>query len=367
MKILILAPLTRKISPKITAARPRVIFDLIKGLKKRGHKITVIGTKDSKIPGVKIIPVIPKSFYYLSFENPFYAHTAFLTNLTKTFEKIANNFDIVHNHCYPEFFPLLISKNIQRPIVTTIHAQMTKELDLALSWFNSQKNVFLVCISFAAKRMAKKAKIYKVVHNGVDTNLYKFSKKKEDYLLWIGRLSKAKDKKGNFMDPKGVRWAIKLAKETNSKLLLAGNVEDPKFFKKDVAPYLSSKIRWIAPISFEQPLSKKEVAKLMQKAKAFLMTINWEEPFGLVMAEAQSCGTPVIGFKRGSVPELVKNGKTGFVVDPKEGIEGLKKALKKIDTIKPENCRKHIVENFSLEKMVENYEKTYEEILKKYE
>lgn len=366
MKILFLAPLTRKITPKITAARPRVIFDLISGLKKRGHKITVIGTKDSKIPETKIIPVIPKSFYHLAFENPFYAHTSFLTRLSKTFEKIADKFDVIHNHCYPEFFPLLVSKNIKKPILTTIHAQMTKELDSALSLFNKQKNVFLVAISNAEKQLAKKTKIYKVIYNGVDTNLYKFSPKKEDYLLWIGRLSKAKDKKGNFMDPKGVRWAIKLAKETNSKLLLAGNVEDPDFFKKDVAPYLNSKIRWIAPISFEQPLPKKEVAKLMQKAKAFLMTINWEEPFGLVMAEAQSCGTPVIGFKRGSVPELVKDGKTGFVVNPKEGIQGLKKALEKIDTIKPEDCRKHVVENFSLEKMVENYEKTYKEILKKY-
>jgi len=365
MKILFLSPLTRKITPKITAARPRVIFDLISGLKKRGHKITVIGTEDSKIPGVKIIPVIPKSFYHLAFENPFYAHTSFLTRLSKTFEKIAGKFDVIHNHCYPEFFPLLVSENIKKPILTTIHAQMTKELDSALSLFNNQKNVFFVAISNAEKKLAKKTKIYKVIHNGVDTNLYKFSPKKEDYLLWIGRLSKAKDKNGNFMDPKGIKWAIKLARATGAKILLSGNVEDIEFFNQEVKPYLSDKIKWVGEISFEQPLSKKEVARLMRKAKAFLMTINWEEPFGLVMAEAQSCGTPVIGFKKGSVPELVNDGKTGFVVDPKEGIQGLKRAFKKIDAIKPEDCREYIVKNFSLEKMVENYEKTYQEIITK--
>ena len=97
MKILILAPLTRKISPKITAARPRLIFDLIMGLKKKGHKISVLGTKDSYIPGVKIIPVIKKSFYEISssFENPFYAHTSFLVEQTKRAEKISANFDII--------------------------------------------------------------------------------------------------------------------------------------------------------------------------------------------------------------------------------------------------------------------------------
>ena len=363
MKILIVPLLKRKIAPKITAARPRMIFDLVSGLVKKGHKVSILGTANSIVPGARIIPVIKRSFQELGpFENPFYAHTAFLAKQTKILEKIGNNFDIIHNHCYPEFLPLLISQSIKTPILTTIHAQMTKELDSALSLFNNQKNIFFVSISRAAKKLAKKTKIYRTIYNGVDTNLYKFSPKKEEYLLWIGRLSKAKDASGRFLDPKGVRWAIRLARETNSKLLLSGNVEDIKFFNRDVKPYLSRKIRWIGKISPEQPLSKREVAKLMQKAKAFLMTVNWYEPFGLVMAEAQSCGTPVIGFKRGSVPELVKNDKTGFVVPPKEGIKGLKNALKNIDKINPKDCRENVEKNFSLEKMVENYEKVYKEV-----
>lgn len=364
MKILILAPLTRKISPKITAARPRLIFDLIIGLKNKGHKISVLGTKDSYIPGVKIIPVIKKSFYEISslFENPFYAHTSFLVKQTKKAEKISANFDIIHNHSYPEFINLLAEKNFKAPLVTTIHTEMRTEVDKVLSSFPGSH---LICISKSEKKLAKRTKVYKVIYNGIDTNLYKFSPKKEDYLLWIGRLSLAKDKKGNFMDPKGIKWAIRLAEETNSNLLLSGNVEDNEFFVKEVKPHLSKRIKWVGPVSSEQPLSKKEVVELMQKAKAFLMTINWNEPFGLVMAEAQSCGTPVIGFKRGSVSELVVDAKTGFTVNPKQGIEGLKKALNKIDKIDSYACRKHIEKNFSLEKMVENYEKVYYDILKK--
>ena len=93
------------------------------------------------------------------------------------------------------------------------------------------------------------------------------------------------------------------------------------------------------------------------------MTVNWFEPFGLVMAEAMSCGTPVIGFNRGAVPELVVDGKTGFVVPYEKGVTGLKEALAKINQIKPQDCREHVVKNFSVEKMVDNYEKTYYQIL----
>jgi len=363
MRILIIPPLKRKITPKITAARPRMIFDLASGLKKRGHKITILGTKDSFVKGVKILPVIEKGWVELGpFENDFYAQTSFLVKQAKFLEKIGKDFDIIHNHCYPEFLNLLVEKNLKTPFLTTIHAQMTKKLDGVLSLF--EKSCF-ISISKTAKKLAKKTKIFKVIYNGVDTSLYKFCPKKDDYLLWIGRLSRAKDEKGNFLDPKGIRWAMRLAKETDSKLLLSGNVEDSEFFEKDVKPYLSRKIKWIGPVSSEQPLSKNQVAKLMQKAKVFLMTVNLYEPFGLVMAEAQSCGTPVIGFDKGAVSELVIDGKTGFVVKPKEGIEGLKNALKNIDKINPEDCRKHVEKRFSLEKMVDNYEKVYYQILKK--
>jgi len=366
MKILFVSLLKRKVTPKITAARPRVIFDLASGLIKRGHQITILGTGDSYVPKAKIIPIIPKSFMAMpAFENPFYAQTSFLIKLAKALEKIGNKFDLIHNHTYPEFINLLVADKLKAPVLTTVHSQMTPQLDEVLAQFNHLKNCYFVSISQAHKKLAKKARIDRVIYNGVDTNLYKFQPKKKDYLLWIGRLSKAKDKKGNFIDPKGVKWAIRLAKETNSKLLISGNVEDVEFFNLEVKPHLSKKIKWLGKVSSEQPLTKKQVVKLMQEAKAFLMTINWHEPFGLVMAESMSCGTPVIGFDRGAVSELVINKKTGFVVKPKEGIRGLKKALKKIGEIKLENCREHIEQNFSLDKMVENYEEFYLKILNK--
>ncbi len=362
MKILVVSLLKRKVTPDILASRPRIIYEITSGLIKKGHQVTLLGTGDSQIPGAEIIPVIEKDFVSLPpYENPFYAETSYLVKLAKKIEEIGNNFDIIHNHTYPEFINLLIAKNIKTPIVSTIHAQYFPEFDDVLGLF---PNTYLVSISQAHKKLFKKAKIFKVIYNGIDTDTYSLQEKKEDYLLWLGRLSKAKNPDGSFMDPKGIKWAIKLAQETGSRLMLGGNVEDMDFYEKDVKPHLNDKIKWVGPVSQELTLTRQEVATLMQKARAFLMTINWYEPFGLVMAEAMSCGTPVIGFDRGSVKELVVDGKTGFVVPPEGGIDGLKTALSKIDTIKSKDCREHVVNNFSTETMVNNYEKVYNEILR---
>lgn len=362
MKVLIVSLLKRKVTSEIPAARPRVIYEIASGLVKKGHQVSLIGTADSQINGVTIIPVIERGFVDMpAFENPFYAETAYLVKLAKKIEEIGRQFDIIHNHTYPEFINLLIAKNIKIPIISTIHAQAFPEYDEALSLF---PECYHISISQAHKKLFKKAKIYKVVYNGVDVNTYSYQEKKEDYLLWLGRLSKAKNPDGSFMDPKGIKWAIKLAEAIGSKLLLSGNIEDMEFYDQDVKPHLSDKIQWVGPLSSELVLTKSEIAVLMQKAKVFLMTINWYEPFGLVMAEAMACGTPVIGFDRGAVSELIVDGKTGFIVPPEKGIDGLKEALGKIDQIKPQDCRDHVVKNFSTETMVNNYEKTYQEILK---
>jgi len=361
VKILIASTLKRKIAEDVTASRSRIIYEIASGLFKNGHEVSLIGTADSNVQGVKTIPVIDKGFAELSgFENRFYAETSFLVSLCKKVEEIGPSFDVIHNHTYPEFFNLFAGDRIKTPMITTLHAQETPEYDEVLSLF---PNANLVSISNAHRSMFKKAKIQNVVYNGIDTQIFSLESKKDDYLLWIGRLGKARDENNNFVDAKGIIWAIKLAKETGERLLITGNVEDPEFFDKEVKPHLNDKIEWIGPVSAEQKLPRDEVVRLYQKAKAFLMTVNWEEPFGLVMAEAMSCGTPVIGFNRGAVSEVVLSGKTGFVVNPQEGIEGLKRALGKINSISPKDCRKHAVDNFSVQAMVNNYENLYREVV----
>src|SRR5579872_1450946 len=287
MKVLFASTLKRKLGPKVTASRSQIIYQLAQGIAAKGHQVSILATGDSKVEGAKIIPIIPKSFIDLPIaENSFYQEAGYLTKMAKEIYKLSSQFDIIHNHTYPEFINLLTTLSLKTPMVTTIHAQATKELDSFLAEFN---NTYLIALSYAQKQAFRKAKIYKVIYNGIDTDVFSLVEKKEDYLLWIGRLSRSKDR-NSYFDAKGVKQAIQLAKLTGDKLKLAGSVEDKDFFEKEVRPYLSSKISWIGDNTPEQSLSKKEIVQLMQHAKVYLMTINWEEPFGLVMAEAQSCG-----------------------------------------------------------------------------
>ena len=361
MHILFASLLKRKITPDVRSSRPRIIYELIQGLLKKGHTIDVLGTGDSIIPGARIIPVIPSDWVSMPhFENQFYAETASLAMLAAKIKEIGSDYEIIHNHTYPEFFNLLVADQIKTPIITTIH---TQGFDLLDDTFAKFANTHLISLSEAHRSLFKKTNIFRIIYNGIDTDLYKFGEEKKDYLLWLGRLAKSKNKDGSFSDPKGVKWAIQLAKETDHELLMSGNIEDMEFFEKDIKPHLNEKIRWIGPVSQELALSKQEVIELMQNAKCFLMTVNWREPFGLVMAEAMSCGTPVIGFDRGAVPEVIADGKTGFVVPHDQGIDGLKKALEKIHTIKPSDCRAHVEEHFSNKIMVAEYEKAYKDII----
>lgn len=361
MKILMVSLLKRPVTPTITASRPRMIYELTKRLIGKGHDVTILGTGDSEVPGAKIESVIPKHFTSLPpFENPFHAETAYYALLAKKIRDIASSYDVIHNHTFPESPAHFVAEDITTPMVTTVHVQATPVLDELLAAF---RKPYLVSISEAHKRGFTKAGIVRVIYNGIDTDLYTFEPQKEDYMLWIGRLSKAKNEDGLFMDPKGVKWAIALSERTGVPLKLSGNIEDMAFYEQEVKPYLSDMIQWVGDISGEQPLSKEEVVSLMQKAKVFLMTVNWEEPFGLVMAEAMSCGTPVIGFDKGAVPEVIENGVTGFVVPHDSGVEGLEKALMKIDIIDPKACRERSVNKFSIERMVADYENIYTDVL----
>ena len=361
MKILIVSTLKRKVAPDYFASRSRVIFQLASGLVKRGHQVSLLGTGDSNIPGVNIIPVVNKGWVDSPpVENEFLRQIATLIMQAKKIIEIQDSFDIIHNHTYPDFFPSILENELKIPIVTTLHALYDYYMDDLLSQY---KKTYFVSLSNGYAKLYKKAKIYKTVYNGVDTNLYAYNEKKGDYLFWLARLPKARNKDGNFMDPKGVRFAIQLAQQTGEKLFISAPVEDREFFEKDVKPYLNDKIKFVGEPTTEQSVPLTKIIDLFQHAKTFLMTINQQEPFGLVMAEAMSCGTPVIGFDRGAVPEVVVDGKTGFVVPYEKGVDGLKQALAKINMIKPQDCRNHVINNFSIEKMVENYEKTYLEIL----
>ncbi|MSU26062.1 MAG: glycosyltransferase family 4 protein [Candidatus Levybacteria bacterium] len=361
MKILILSTLKRKVAENEFASRSRIIYQLARGLVSRGHEVSLLGTGDSIIEGVKIISIIPSGWVDLPpVENPFIRETATLIQQAKIMLSLQKDFDIIHNHTYPDIFPHIVDEQLDIPLVTTLHAVAADYLDDAMGLFH---NSHFIALSKAYRNLLKKTSVHAVVYNGIDTSVYQFKEKKGDYLLWIGRINGSKNEDGTYIDPKGVGWAIQLAQKTGTPLKMIGDVLDNEAFAKEVEPYLSNTIEWVSKKVSQQSLSKEDVVNYMQNAKALLMTVNQEEPFGLVMAESMSCGTPVIGFNKGAVIEVVKDGETGFVVDVEEGVDGLARALEKIPSILPSQCRKRVEDHFSVDVMVENYEKIYEELI----
>lgn len=177
-------------------------------------------------------------------------------------------------------------------------------------------------------------------------DLWAYEDEHEDYLLFAGRI----------VPEKGIKEAIKIAKETDHRLLIIGPVyEDHKeYFEQYIKPELNDKILYLGF------MEQAQLVKYYQKAKAFLMPIQWEEPFGLTMAESMACGTPIIALRRGSVPEVIEDGKTGFIVD---SVQEMIEAVGKVDTLKRSDCRKHVERHFSREKMVDAYEEVFKKII----
>ena len=355
LKIAQIAPIWYSLPPKKYAGIERIAYYLTEELIKRGHKVTLFASGDSKT-SAKLISLRKRALAKdkISWSDTFWE----LANLSFAFKK-ADDFDIIHSHV--GLRALFFQNLIKTPVVHTFHNPVyaeSKKLPVSLEILKLYKEETNACfISKKAKKICPiKLKHNWVVYNGIDLNLFSFCPVPKDYFLWVGRC-----------DPyKGIENVIKIAKIARIKLYLAGKIdpERKEYFRKKIKPNLSRNIRYLGEVP------QKKLVKLYGGAKALLYPIEWHEPFGLVMAEAQACGTPVITFDLGSTPEVVKNKKTGFVLpfldkNKEKNIKGIIDALQKINQIKRKDCRLWVEENFAKEKMVENYEKIYYELLKK--
>lgn len=363
MKIAQVAPIWISVPPKKYGGGELIVHYLTEELVRRKHKVTLFASADSKtsarlIPGWKKC-IIEERLYGQPIR---WGNCVFpLLNMSRAFE-MADEFDIIHVHenstCLSNFFTQLV----KTPVVTTIHDPFPSSRDKD-RWavFSKYKNNNYIAISESHRRSAKKLGLNFVatIYNGIDIGAFKFNPKPGKYLAWLGR----------FAPNKGAKEAILAAKAMNENLILAGRIDinspaSKEYWYKEIKPNLTQKIRYIGEVNH----SKK--VKLLSGAKVLLNTIQWEEPFGLVTIEAMACGTPVIIFDRGAARETVINGKTGFIVKPrnKDGganIEGLLKAIGKIKQIDRQNCRKWVEEKFTIKRMVDDYEKVYLKIIKK--
>jgi len=288
-------------------------------------------------------------------------HIAQSIGYVKTLEDV----DVVHLHdenILP--FDFLINK----PSLLTLHSDVSSFWDLSINPFLKERKSKLVSISQSQKGIyeAKGHRVDYVVYNGVEEEKFSMSEKTHPYLLILGSIQPVK----------GQDTAIEVARKTGLDLIIAGNIGNSNFFEEKVNPhvthylteekdklnaYLSLKDSQEGKIIYVGPVDDKQKAPLYSHAKAFLMPIDWEEPFGLVMVESMMSGTPVIAFNRGSIPEVVKDG-TGIIV-PAGNIEEMVKAVDESENINRSLCRKITVETFGKKQMVENYIKIYRNLM----
>ena len=338
MRIAQVAPLWIPVPPYTYGGTELVVSWLCDELVRRGHEVTLFATEDSKT-SAKLIPIWPKSLWRAKLNTP---HAVF-SLLYEKLLSLQDKFDIIHDHC--EFYTAPYSKFLKPPIVTTLHHPLTEETIILYKKF---PNINFVTVSKNQRKLGPGINIVRTIYNGLPIEKYEFNEEPKDYLIWLSKI----------MPQKGIAEAIDIAKLSGENLIISGNIppEQGDYFDFRIKPLIDGKkIKFLGAADFEKKI------ELLKNAKGFLFPVKRPEPFGLVVIEAMACGTPVVAFREGSMPELIEDGKTGFLVT---NVEEACQALKKVNRISRKYCREYVEKNFNLKRMVNRYEKLYKKILK---
>lgn len=370
MKIAILGSVSSVIPPEGQAAIERLAYSQALGLAERGHSVLLFAPQGSKVPheNVTVVPVAQKVLLMGSGKEgsvkeeerygASYKLRLEIVNLAQVLEALyhhKDNFDVILNNLRGEAVILPVANALGKPIYHVAHLPIFPELVDLFKKYNTR----IISISDAQRKQVPDLNYRRTIYNSVDTDEFAYSPNADNYVLYVGSIGKNKNPKD----------AILTAKKAGCRLLIGGRIKDEVYYNEEIAPYIDGKtIVWIGE---QHP---KDIVALYQKAKALLFPTMWDEPFGLVMIEAMSCGTPVVAFGRGAVPEVVVDGKTGFIVEDddnitnttnnqiskwiikKRGVEGLVEAVRRVGEIDRSACRGHVEEHFTIEKMVDSLE-----------
>jgi glycosyltransferase involved in cell wall biosynthesis len=344
MKIAQIAPLIERVPPKKYGGTERVIHDLTEELVRRGHDVTLFASGDSET-SAKLVSVYPKALREVKMKDIYGSNIWGLLNIGIAYQ-LQEEFDVIHDHNW--YLSLPTANLSQTPTVMTLHGPLTNE---NRSTFEAMDNINYVSISKSQTFGAPNLNYTGTVYNGLNMDHYPVSKKDGGYLLFVGRIAREK----------GVHIAIEMAQKLNLPLIIAAKVdkiipEDVRYFNQLIKPKLSDQIRWIGEIEEE------ERNELMSKALCFLHPVTWREPFGLTLIESMACGAPVVAFNLGSIPEIITEGKTGFIVSTKDEMLQAIKNIKKIDRLE---CSRITKEKFSARNMAKGYEEVYAKVMAK--
>ncbi len=346
MRIGMIAPIPESIPPQKYGGTERVIYHLTEGLVKRGHEVTLFASGDSKT-SAKLVSVVEKALRKTDTKDIYGFNTSSMLNIGVAYG-MQDEFDVIHDHNPHLSLP---TANIAKtPSVLTWHGPFSEEITKLFSALNKP---YVVSISKSQGRPASEVNFLGNVYNGLELNHYPFNDKPQDYLLYVGRID----------IEKGTHTAIDAAVALKKKLIIAAKVDlnvphIRQYFVEEVEPRLKKHSDLVTYIGEVDEVERND---LMKNALCMLHPITFPEPFGLALIEAAACGCPVIAYALGSIPEVIVDGKTGYIV---KDFSALLEAVGKIDRIKRIDCRAHVLSNFSADRMVEGYLKVYRQAIK---
>jgi glycosyltransferase involved in cell wall biosynthesis len=334
-RIAILSPVAWRTPPRAYGAWETVASNITEGLVARGWKnITLFATKDS-ITNAKLAGWIEKGYEEDKSQIPL---VSTCLHISKALQ-MADEFDLIHNNF--DYLPLTYIPFIKTPMLTTIHGFSEPDI---LRVYHDHKDSYFVSISDSDRDPG--LSYLATVYNGIDFSNLTFRGKPGDKLVHYGRIH----------NDKGTHLAIEAAKKSGMDLVIAGIIQDQEYFDNFIKPHINdSSIQFIGPVD---PVQRNE---LLKEAYAVLHLNTIPERFGLVMAESMAAGVPVIAMDLGSCREVIADKQTGYLVN---SVDEAAEAIGKIDLIDRNNCRRRAEENFTIDRMVENYEKVYAEIFR---
>ncbi|MDQ3099247.1 MAG: glycosyltransferase family 4 protein [bacterium] len=337
MRIVQIAAIEESVPPHKYGGTELVVSNITEGMVARGHEVFLLASGDSKTNG-RLKPLIPKSLRNtyegdeLELWRNYYRFSA-LADILDVIRKIKP--DVVHNHL--TWRMVMFERFIRAPMFTTVHGPLTALFERTAYTRFSQSN--FVSISDNQRKAMPNMNWVRTIYNGIDVEAFEFSDKSGDYFVFLGRIS----------PEKGIGEICKMIRKTSHKLKIAAKVDpvDRKYFETEVKPYIDGE-----QIEFLGEVDHPVKVKLLKGAKAILHFLSWEEPFSLAIIESMACGTPVISNPRGSMREQIVDNKTGFFV---QSIAEMQEKLDQVDKLKRIDSRNHVAENFSKERMVEEY------------
>jgi glycosyltransferase involved in cell wall biosynthesis len=339
MRIAQVAPLTESVPPKLYGGTERVVSHLVEELVRQGHDVTLFASGDSRT-SARLVASAPRALRLAGCADTVIPHVLMLEQVVKR----ADEFDIVHFHIGPLHYPV-VRHCLPTAHLTTMHGRL--DLPELGPLHHEFTDIPCVSISDAQRAPLPEACWVATVHHGLPVGLLPFEPSPGSYLAFLGRIS----------PEKRVDRAIEIARACGQRLRIAAKVDaaDLDYFHRDIRPLLNEPL-----IDFVGEIGDDEKGKFLGGASALLFPIDWPEPFGLVMIEAMACGTPVIAFRGGSVPEVLDDGVSGFIV---ENIQEAVDMVGRLDRLDRRTCRRVFEQRFTVARMARQYVEEYRRLI----